>query len=170
MSYSKKYCCCCSVVNLYLTLPHHELQHTRLPGPSPSPKFAQTHIHWVGDAIQPSHPLPSPSPPALNLSQHQSFPNSWLSTWGQSIGASDSASVLPMSIQGCFPLGLIGLISLLSKGFSRVSYSCCFCCQVTSIMFNSVRPHRRQPTRLLCPQDSLGRNTGVGCHVLLHLL
>ena len=32
---------------------------------------AQTHVHWVGDAIQPSHPLSSPSPPALNLSQHQ---------------------------------------------------------------------------------------------------
>ena len=35
------------------------------------PKFAQTHVHWVGDAIQPSQPLLSPSPPALNLSQHQ---------------------------------------------------------------------------------------------------
>ena len=35
------------------------------------PEFAQTHVHWVGDAIQPSHPLLSPSPPALNLSQHQ---------------------------------------------------------------------------------------------------
>ena len=35
------------------------------------PKFAQTHVHWVSDAIQPSHPLSSPSPPALNLSQHQ---------------------------------------------------------------------------------------------------
>ena len=34
-------------------------------------EFAQTHVHWVGDAIQPSHPLLSPSPPALNLSQHQ---------------------------------------------------------------------------------------------------
>ena len=34
-------------------------------------EFTQTHIHWVGDAIQPSHPLSSPSPPALNLSQHQ---------------------------------------------------------------------------------------------------
>ena len=34
------------------------------------PKFTQTHVHWVGDAIQPSHPLSSPSPPALNLSQH----------------------------------------------------------------------------------------------------
>ena len=35
------------------------------------PEFTQTHVHWVGDAIQPSHPLASPSPPALNLSQHQ---------------------------------------------------------------------------------------------------
>ena len=35
------------------------------------PEFTQTHVHWVGDAIQPSHPLLSPSTPALNLSQHQ---------------------------------------------------------------------------------------------------
>ena len=35
------------------------------------PEFTQTHVHWVGDAIQPSHPLSSPSPPALNFSQHQ---------------------------------------------------------------------------------------------------
>ena len=35
------------------------------------PKLAQTHVHWVGDAIQPFHPLSSPSPPAFNLSQHQ---------------------------------------------------------------------------------------------------
>ena len=49
----------------------HELQHTRLPCSSPSPGFAQTHVHWVGDTIQPSHPLSAPSPPSLNLSQHQ---------------------------------------------------------------------------------------------------
>ena len=42
-----------------------------LPVPHHLPEFAQTHIHWVSDAIQPSHPLQSPSPPALNLSQHQ---------------------------------------------------------------------------------------------------
>ena len=35
------------------------------------PEFTQTHVHWVGDAIQPSHPLSSPSPPTFNLSQHQ---------------------------------------------------------------------------------------------------
>ena len=37
------------------------------------PELAQTHVHWVSDAIQPSHPLLSPSPPAFNLSQHQGF-------------------------------------------------------------------------------------------------
>ena len=53
-----------------------------------------------------------------------SFPMSWLFTsGGQSIGASASASVLSMNIQGWFPLGFIGLISLQSKKLSRVSYS-----------------------------------------------
>ena len=49
----------------------HGLQHARLPCPSPSPEFAQTHVHWVGDAIQPSHLLWSPSPPVFSLSQNQ---------------------------------------------------------------------------------------------------
>ena len=49
----------------------HGLQLARLPCPSPSPNFAQTHVHWVDDAIQLSHLLWSPSPPALNLSQYQ---------------------------------------------------------------------------------------------------
>ena len=47
----------------------HELQWARPPCPSPTLEFTQTHIHRVGDAIQPSHPLLSPSP-AFNLSQH----------------------------------------------------------------------------------------------------
>ena len=49
----------------------HGLQHARPPCPSPLLEFTQTHVHWVGDAIQPSHLLLSPSPPAINLSQHQ---------------------------------------------------------------------------------------------------
>ena len=49
----------------------HGLQHTRLPCPSQLLKLAQTHVFWVSDAIQPSHPLPSPSTPAFNLSLHQ---------------------------------------------------------------------------------------------------
>ena len=42
-------------------------------------EFAQTHVHWVGDAIQPSHPLSTPSPPAFSLSQHQCF-SQWVSS------------------------------------------------------------------------------------------
>ena len=49
----------------------HELQHARPPCPSPTPRVTQTHVHQVGDAIQPSHPLSSPSPPVLDPSQHQ---------------------------------------------------------------------------------------------------
>ena len=45
-------------------------------------EFAQTHVHWVSCAIQPSHPLSSPSPPAFNLSQHQSL-SQWVGTWHQ---------------------------------------------------------------------------------------
>ena len=83
-------------------------------------ELAQTHAHWVGDAIQPSHPLSSPSPHAFNLSSIRVFSNeSVFSSGGQRIGVSASASVLPMNIQDLFPLGLTVLI-LLSKGLSRV--------------------------------------------------
>ena len=82
-------------------------------------ELAQTHVHWVSDVIQPSHPLSPPSPLVLNLSQHQSLPVSQFSTsGGQGIGV--SASVFPMNIQGWLPLGLTRLISLQSKGLSRV--------------------------------------------------
>ena len=84
------------------------------------PELAQTHVHWVGDAIKPSHPLSSPSPLAFDLSQHQGL-FQWVSSssGGQSIGVSASASVLPMNIQDWFPLGWTGWISLLSKGLSK---------------------------------------------------
>ena len=75
------------------------------------PALAQTQVHWVGDAIQPSHPLLTSSPLVLNLSQHHSsFPMSQLfASDGWSIGASASASVLPVNIQHWFPLELTGL-------------------------------------------------------------
>ena len=47
---------------------------------------------------------------------------------------------------------------------------CCCCCQVASVVSDSVRPHRRQPTRLHRPWDSPGKNTGVGCHFLLQCM
>ena len=49
----------------------HGLQHARLPCPSPTPRVNSNSVHWVSDVIQPSHPLLSLSPPALNLSEHQ---------------------------------------------------------------------------------------------------
>ena len=49
----------------------HGLQYARPPGPSPTPRVHSNSCHWVGNAIQPPHPLSSPSPPAFNLSQHQ---------------------------------------------------------------------------------------------------
>ena len=67
------------------------------------PDLAQTHVHRVGDTIQPSHPLLSP--PASNLKPASgSFPvRQFFTSGGQSIGASASASVLPMNIQDQFP-------------------------------------------------------------------
>ena len=85
------------------------------------PEFTQTHVHRVGDAIQQSHPLSSPSPPAPNPSQHQSFPMSQLFAWGgQGTGVSALASFLPKNTQGPSPLEWTGWISLQSKGISRV--------------------------------------------------
>ena len=60
----------------------HGLQHNRLPCPSPTPELTQTCLHLIIDAIQPSHPLLSPSPPTFNLSQHQGF-SQWVSSLHQ---------------------------------------------------------------------------------------
>ena len=76
-------------------------------------EFAQACVHWVGDTIQPSHPVTLFSSSPQSFPGSESFPGSRFFTWGgQSIGA--SASVLPVNMQGWFPLGLTGLISLLS--------------------------------------------------------
>ena len=89
---------------------HHEL-----------PELAQTHIHWVGDAIQPSHPVIPFSSCLQSFPASGSFPMSqFFASGGQSIGVSASAPVLPKTIQDWFPLGWTGLISLQSKGLSRV--------------------------------------------------
>ena len=82
------------------------------------PELAQTHVHQVGDAIQPSHPLLSPS--AFNLSQHQGLFKQSFTSGGQSIGVSVSTSVLPIKIQDWFPLGCTGWICLQSKRLSKV--------------------------------------------------
>ena len=60
-----------SVAQSYLTLRPHESQHARLPCHHQLPESTQTRIHHVSDAIQPSHPLSSPSPPDAIASQHE---------------------------------------------------------------------------------------------------
>ena len=83
------------------------------------PEFTQTHVHWVSDAIQPSHPLSSPSALAPNPSQHQFFPMSQLfAGGGQSTGVSALASFLPKKSQG-WSSEWTGWISLQSKGLRR---------------------------------------------------
>ena len=86
------------------------------------PEFTQTHVHRVNDAVQSSHPLSLPSPPAPNPSKHQGL-FQWVNCLHEvaSIGVSALASVLPMNTQDWSPLEWIGWISLQSKGLSRVS-------------------------------------------------
>ena len=88
---------CCSVAQLCLTL--CDPMDCSMPGfliLHHLPELAQTHVHWVSDAIQTSHPLSSPSPPAFNLSQHQVFSNEsalhirWLKFWNFSFSISPS--------------------------------------------------------------------------------
>ena len=73
------------------------------------PELAQTHVHWVSDAIQTSHPVLPFSFCLQSFPASGSFPMSqFFASGGQTIGISDSASVLPMNIQDWFPLGLTG--------------------------------------------------------------
>ena len=85
------------------------------------PEFTQTPVHWVGDAIQTSHPLSSPFPPVFNLSQHQG-----LFQWVSSLHQVAKVWIIQLQhqsfryIQNWFPFGLTGWIYLQSKGLLRV--------------------------------------------------
>ena len=73
----------------------------------------------------------------------------------------------PVHLKGaCFWLELTKVIHLPTKWNRRDSC----CCQVAPVVSDSVRPHRQKPTRLLCPWDSPGKNTGVGCHFLFQCM
>ena len=107
------------------------------------PELTQTHVHWVSDAIQPSHPLSSPSPPApipLSIRVFSSesvlcirWPNYW----------SFSFSIIPpMNTQDLFPLGWTGWTSLQSKGLSRMFSN------------TTVQEHQMSRTQLLTQKQS----------------
>ena len=83
------------------------------------PELAETLVHQVSDAIQPSHPLSSPSLPTFNLSQHWGL-FKWVSSSHKVAKVSASTSVLLMNTQVWSPLAWTGWISLQSKGLSRV--------------------------------------------------
>ena len=114
--------CCCSVTKLCPTLQPHGLQHARLPCPSLSPGVCSDSCplsRWCDPTISSSVTPFSSCPQSFPASG--SFPVSrHFLSGGQNIGASVLTSVLPMNIQGWFPLGLIGLISLLSQGLSSI--------------------------------------------------
>ena len=115
---------CCSVAQSYPTLcgpmdcsmPGLPVLHHLL-------EFAQVHVHYISDAVQPSHPL-TPSFSALNLSQHQGFSSEssvhirWPKYWSFSLSISPSSEY-----SGWSPLRLTGLIFLLSNGLSGVFFS-----------------------------------------------
>ena len=89
----------------------HGLQHTRLPCPSPTPGICSNSgpLSWWGDAIQPSHPLSSPSPPAISLAEHQG-----LSEWALHMKWSKYWS---FSISICLSNKYSGLISFRMDSF-----------------------------------------------------
>ena len=108
-----------SCSDVFDSLQPRELQHSRLPCPSPTGGASQTQDHWIGDAILPLHPLSF-----FFFSHFQSFPASgsfpirlFFASGGQSIGVSASASVLPMNIQDWVPLRWTGWIQGTLKSF-----------------------------------------------------
>ena len=120
-------CCCFSVTVMSDSLWLCGLQQSQASLSFTISEFAKTQVHWVGDAIQPSHFLSPPSVSPFSSCPQSfpssgSFPMSWLFTsGGQGIRASESA--LPMNTQDWSSLGWTSWISVLSKGLSRV-----FCC------------------------------------------
>jgi len=137
-------------------------------------ELAQTHLHWVSDAIQTCHPLFSPSPPNLNHFQHQglfkwvSFFFFFFASGGQNIRVSASASVFQWIFRIDFLLdGLVG--SSCSPGDSQESSTTPQFKSINSSAFtflnSSTLTGRRQwhPTPVLLPGKSHGRRSLVGC-------
>ena len=122
-------------------------------------EFAQTHVHWIGDAIQHLilarfYSCPQFFPASRSFPVSQFFTSS-----GQSIGASASVSVLLMNSQGWLPLGLTGLISLRSKGLS-LSVSLSFSLWVAYCTVNYWLPRWLNGKESTCSAEAVG-NLGL---------
>ena len=105
----------------------------------PLAELAQTHVHRVGDAIQPSHPLSSPSPPALNLAQHQGL-FKWVSSSHQ------VAKVLKFQLQHQSFQWIIYLLANIGYQY-KYQFSC-------SVVSDSLQPHGLQHARVPCPSPT----------------
>ena len=112
------------------------------------PEFVQTHVHWASDATQPSHLLLPASPPVLNLSWHQGL-FQWVSSSHQVPIVSGSASVLPVNIQGWFPLGWIYLISFRIDWFNLLA--------VQGALKNLLQHHFSKASVLQCSAFLMGK-------------
>ena len=152
--YGPKWCCCCSVAKLCLTL--CDPMNCNMPGSSVLfylLEFAQIHVHWVGDDIQPSHPLPPPYSFAFNLSQHQGL-FQWVSSSHQvakhwnfsfSISPSNEYSGFISFKKDWLDLDLLavrGLKSILEHHSSKASilqYSALFIIQVSHPYMTTVK-------------------------------
>ena len=181
--------CCCSVAKLLPTLCNPtDCSTPGLPVLHYLLEFAQTHVRWVSDAIQPSRPLSPPSPPAFNLSQCHVFSNEsalhirWPKYWSFSFSISPSnehSGLISFRMDWLDLLAVQGTLkSLLQHHSSKGSVLWCSAlfmvqlisvheCESHLVMSNSLCLHGLRPTRLLCPWDSPGKNMGVGCHFLL---
>ena len=107
-------------------------------------ELSQTHVHRVGDAIQPPCPLFLSSCLQSFLASVSFIMKQLFPLGGQSFGASASESVLPMNIQYSFPLGWTGLVSLKFRGLSRVFSN------TTPFSFATIQKHQ-----FFCAQLSL---------------
>ena len=141
------------------------------------PELPQTHVHWFGDAIQPSHPLLSlflPSIfPSIRVFSSESvllIRSSKYWSFSFSISYSNEYSGLMSFRIDWFDLAVKGILQEPSPTpqFKSINYSAILLLlSHLSHVQLCVCPHRRQATRLPCPWDSPGKNTGVACHFLL---
>ena len=133
------------------------------------PELAQTHVHRVSNAIQLSHPLyiyeyiiPKPDPVAKKESYKLMSPvNIEANITDQTLAYTNTHKRCIRCDWGRAIPEMQGRLNI---------WKCISVMSVTPVVSNSVRPHRRQPTRLPRPWDSPRKNTGVGCHFLLQCM